>query len=136
MSFLFSEKNRFGIEPGRLEENDIHVHIPSGSVSKDGPSAGLAIAAGLASLFSERKLKDGLGITGELSLRGRVLPVDGIFEKVLAAIRAGLSEVILPEGNRSDWEEMPEMIKQKISPYFTENAAEAIVYALSAEKSK
>ena len=136
LSFLFSEKNRFGIEPGRLEENDIHVHIPSGSVSKDGPSAGLAIAAGLASLFSDRKLKDGLGITGELSLRGRVLPVDGIFEKVLAAIRAGLSEVILPEGNRSDWEEMPEMIKQKISPYFTENAAEAIVYALSAEKSK
>ena len=136
LSFLFSEKNRFGIEPGRLEENDIHVHIPSGSVSKDGPSAGLAIAAGLASLFSDRKLKDGLGITGELSLRGRVLPVDGIFEKVLAAIRAGLSEVILPEGNRSDWEEMPEMIKQKISPYFTENAAKAIVYALSAEKSK
>jgi ATP-dependent Lon protease len=110
-------KNRaaaLGIDPARFEKSDIHVHVPAGAIPKDGPSAGVAMFMALTSLMTERTVRSDTAMTGEISLRGLVLPVGGIKEKVVAAARAGLSTVILPARNRRDYEEIPESARNAL----------------------
>ena len=112
------------------DKRDIHIHVPAGATPKDGPSAGLTIVAALASLFTQRKVRSDVAMTGEISLRGRVLRVGGIKEKVLAAARSGLKHVILPEQNRNDWLEVPVEVRQKLKAHFIKNIAEMLPLAL------
>jgi ATP-dependent Lon protease len=112
---------------------DFHIHVPSGATPKDGPSAGIAIVAALASLLTKRRVKSAVAMTGEISLRGRVLRVGGIKEKVMAAARNGMKEVILPELNKSDWEDVPEEVRLRLKVHFVRQIAEIFPLALEAE---
>jgi len=131
LSYLRSQSKALKIELKDPEKTDIHVHVPAGATPKDGPSAGSTIAVALASLFSQRRVRSDLAMTGEISLRGRILPVGGIKEKVLAAARSGLKEVILPEQNKNDWEEVPEEVRAKMKVHFVKQISELIKLALS-----
>jgi ATP-dependent Lon protease len=105
---------------------DVHVHVPAGAIPKDGPSAGVAMFLALSSLFAERAVRADTAMTGEISLRGLVLPVGGIKEKVLGAMRAGIRRVMLPARNRKDLEEVPAEAKKKIEFVFLEDVDEAV----------
>ncbi|RYZ48323.1 MAG: endopeptidase La, partial [Chitinophagaceae bacterium] len=112
LSYLSANGKKFGIEPSLFEKKTVHIHVPEGAVPKDGPSAGVTMLTALASAFTGKKIKPYLGMTGEITLRGQVLPVGGIKEKVLAAKRAGLKDIILCWQNQKDIEEInPEYIK-------------------------
>jgi ATP-dependent Lon protease len=106
-SYLKSKSRELNLDPSDYERLDIHIHIPEGAIPKDGPSAGITMAAALISAFTGRKAYREVGMTGEITLRGRVLPVGGVREKVLAAHRAGLKKVILPERNIKDLVDVP-----------------------------
>ena len=126
-------KNRaaaFGIEPSRFEKSDIHVHVPAGAIPKDGPSAGVAMFMALVSLMTERTVRSDTAMTGEISLRGLVLPVGGIKEKVVAAVRAGITRVMLPARNRKDFEDIPEEVRQSIEFIWLDTVDDAIAAAL------
>jgi ATP-dependent Lon protease len=110
LSYLKWHSRDFGLDPDIYEGLDIHIHIPEGAIPKDGPSAGITIAAALISAFTERKVFKEIGMTGEITLRGRVLPVGGVREKILAAHRAGLRTVILPERNQKDLVDVPKKV--------------------------
>ena len=114
LSLVKSRCERFGIEATLFEKSDIHVHVPAGAIPKDGPSAGVAITVALLSLLTERSVRSNLAMTGEISLRGLVLPVGGIKEKVVAAVRAGLTKVMLPARNKKDLEDVPEDARKAI----------------------
>jgi ATP-dependent Lon protease len=118
LSYLRSHADAMGVDAKELESRDIHVHVPAGATPKDGPSAGVAIVMALASLLTGRRVRSDLAMTGEISLRGRVLPVGGVKEKLMAAQRAGIKRVILPEQNRKDWEEAPPEVQNKIKVSF------------------
>ncbi len=113
-SYVRSKASRLGADPEAFEQTDVHVHVPAGAIPKDGPSAGLPMVLAMASLFSSRPVRGDVGMTGEVTLRGRVLPVGGIKMKVLAAHRAGLKTVILPRRNERDLEELPEEVRNDI----------------------
>merc|ERR1712034_208502 len=106
-SWLRSHAEEFQLDAASFDESDLHLHVPSGAVPKDGPSAGVAMVTSLASLFTGRTATEKVAMTGEITLRGKILPVGGIKEKVLAAKRAGIERVVLPEPNRRDIEEIP-----------------------------
>jgi len=106
-SWLRSRTDEFGVEPEMADASDVHLHVPAGAVPKDGPSAGVAMVTSLASLLTGRPVYPDVAMTGEITLRGKVLPVGGIKEKVLAAKRAGIRRVVLPERNRKDVDEVP-----------------------------
>lgn len=130
LSFLRSQAKKLGIDISEYEKFDIHVHVPAGATPKDGPSAGVTITIALASLLSRRPVRSDLAMTGEISLRGRVLPVGGIKEKVLAAARSGLKQVLLPDENRKDWEEVPAEVREKLTAHFVKHISEALPLAL------
>ncbi len=112
LSWVRAHAEELGIDPTFYERSDIHLHIPSGSVAKDGPSAGIALATALVSLLTDTPVSGELAMTGEITLRGRVLPVGGIKEKVLAARRAGVRRIVLPTQNRRDLDEIqPELLE-------------------------
>jgi ATP-dependent Lon protease len=126
-------KNRaadFGVDDARFEKGDIHVHVPAGAIPKDGPSAGVAMFMALISLMTERTIRNDTAMTGEISLRGLVLPVGGIKEKVVAASRAGITRVMLPARNRKDFEDIPEEVRSGISFVWLETVDEAVAAAL------
>jgi ATP-dependent Lon protease len=126
-------KNRamsFGIDPGRFEKIDIHVHVPAGATPKDGPSAGVAMFMALVSLLTERTVRSDTAMTGEISLRGLVLPVGGIKEKVVAAHRAGIKRIMLPARNRKDFEEIPEEVRRQVEFIWLERIDEAVSSSL------
>jgi len=130
LSLLRSQARTLDMEPPPMDQVDLHIHVPAGATPKDGPSAGVTIFTALASLFAGRRVRSDLAMTGEISLRGRVLPVGGIKEKVLAAARSGLKEVILPEANRAEWNEVPEETRRALRPRFVKRAEEAARLAL------
>jgi ATP-dependent Lon protease len=121
----------WGLAPKEFQDTDVHVHVPAGAVPKDGPSAGLAMFLALASVFTGRAVSHELAVTGEISLRGGVLPVGGIRDKVLAAARAGIRRVLLPVGNRADWAEVPASAQAKLTVHWVETVDEAMAQAFS-----
>jgi ATP-dependent Lon protease len=126
-------KNRavaLGIDPGRFEKSDIHVHVPAGAIPKDGPSAGVAMFMALVSLMTERTIRSDTAMTGEISLRGLVLPVGGIKEKVVAAHSAGIKRVMLPARNRRDFDDIPEIARREMEFVWLERVEEAVAAAL------
>ena len=126
-------KNRaaaLGIDPARFEKHDIHVHVPAGAIPKDGPSAGVAMFMALTSLMTERTVRSDTAMTGEISLRGLVLPVGGIKEKVVAAHSAGIKRVMLPARNRRDYDDIPETARREIEFIWLERVEEAVAAAL------
>ncbi len=130
LSLVKAKAAGFGIDPGLFERSDIHIHVPAGAIPKDGPSAGVAIYTALVSLLTERTVKGDAAMTGEISLRGLVLPVGGIKEKVVAAARAGLSTVILPARNRRDYEEIPESARNALRFLWAERVEDVTEAAL------
>jgi ATP-dependent Lon protease len=130
LSFLRNRAAELKIDLSDFDKRDIHIHVPAGATPKDGPSAGLTIVAALASLLTRRRVRSDLAMTGEISLRGRVLRVGGIKEKVLAAARSGLKNVILPEQNRNDWLEVPAEVRQKMKAHFVNEISQLFSVAL------
>jgi ATP-dependent Lon protease len=119
-----------GISGDTFEDSDIHLHVPAGAVPKDGPSAGVTMATALASLLTGRKVRDDVGMTGEITLRGQVLPVGGVKEKVLAAHRAGLKSVILPRQNEKDLEDVPDEVRASLKFVLAERVDDVFQAAL------
>jgi ATP-dependent Lon protease len=118
------------VAPELFEKSDIHVHVPAGAIPKDGPSAGVAMFMALASLMTNRPVRSDRAMTGEISLRGLVLPVGGIKEKVLAALRAGISTVLLPARNKTDLEEIPEDARKQLAFVWLETVSDAVEAAI------
>jgi ATP-dependent Lon protease len=135
LSYVRSRAADFGLDPAALQKRDVHVHVPAGAIPKDGPSAGIAILTALVSLFSGRIVKSDTAMTGEITLRGMILPVGGIKEKILAAARAGIRTVILPEQNNKDLAEVPEDIRRKMKFLLVRRMEEVIPLALHNHKS-
>jgi ATP-dependent Lon protease len=125
-----------GIDPALLDKSDVHVHVPAGAIPKDGPSAGVAMFMALASLLTERPVRHDVAMTGEISLRGLVLPVGGIKEKVLAAMRAGIATVMLPARNRKDLQDVPESARERLKFVWLETVDDAVRDALGAPQAK
>jgi ATP-dependent Lon protease len=136
LSFVRSRTESLNLDPDFFEKSDIHLHIPAGAQPKDGPSAGVTMATALVSLISGKPVRADIGMTGEITLRGQVLPVGGIKEKVLAAHRAGLKTVILPKRNESDLEELPEEVRNSMKFIFVETVDEVLKAALEADSHK
>ncbi|HZU86649.1 MAG TPA: S16 family serine protease, partial [Anaerolineaceae bacterium] len=114
LSYLKSRARELDLDPEKFERLDVHIHIPEGAIPKDGPSAGITMAAALISAFTERKIYKDIGMTGEITLRGRVLPIGGVREKILATHRAGLKRVILPERNLKDLVDVPKKVLDEL----------------------
>ncbi len=130
LSYVRSNSRELDLDPSSLDDSDLHIHVPAGAVPKDGPSAGVTIFTALASLLSGRRVRSDTAMTGECTLRGKVLPVGGIKAKVLAAHRAGISRVILPEKNRRDVDEVPESIAADMEFIFASDMSEVLKAAL------
>jgi ATP-dependent Lon protease len=132
LSWVRANANKYGIDKQFFDNSDIHLHIPAGAVPKDGPSAGVAMATALVSLLSGRPVRPTVGMTGEITLRGKVLPVGGVKEKILAARRAGLDTVILPHRNEKDLDDLPEKVLQEMTFVFAEEVSDVLHAALEA----
>jgi ATP-dependent Lon protease len=130
LSLLRSRDGQLRVNPDDFRKTDIHVHVPAGAVPKDGPSAGIAMFTALASLFSNKPVRPDVAMTGEITLRGLVLPIGGLKEKSLAAMRAGISTVIIPKLNEKDLIDVPEEAKQKLKFVPVENVDEVLAIAL------
>ncbi len=131
LSYVRSRSREFGIPDDYFEKHDIHIHVPGGAVPKDGPSAGVTMATAIASLVTGRPVRNDVAMTGEITLRGHVLPVGGIKEKVLAAHRAGIQTVILPARNERDLDDVPEEVRREMQFIFAERVEDVIRAALS-----
>jgi ATP-dependent Lon protease len=130
VTWVKSQADRIGLDPAALDNSDLHIHVPAGAIPKDGPSAGVAIATSLASLLSQRTVRADVAMTGEISLRGVVMPVGGIKEKCVAAARAGIRTVILPARNRRDLEDIPESVRGKLEFVWAEKIDDVLARAL------
>lgn len=133
LSLVKSRAHEYNLRPEIFKINDIHVHVPAGAIPKDGPSAGVAMFIALFSAFSERTVHSDVAMTGEISLRGLVLPVGGVKEKVIAAARAGLKTVMLPARNQKDFEEIPEAVRNQLQFIWLENVDDALKNAVESE---
>ena len=131
LTLIKSRSADFGLDPELFENSDIHIHVPAGAIPKDGPSAGVALYIALASLLSERTVRNDVAMTGEITLRGLVLPVGGIKEKTLAALRAGIKTVLLPARNRKDEEEIPAAAREQLQLHWIERVEDAVALALT-----
>jgi len=131
VTLVKAQADELGISVDRLDKQDLHIHVPAGAIPKDGPSAGVAMFTSLASLLTNRTVRSDVAMTGEISLRGLVLPVGGIKEKVVAAARAGIHTVILPARNRKDFEDIPESARQQLQFVWAERVEDVLAAALS-----
>ena len=131
LSYAKSNSKRLGIPQEALEGREVHIHVPAGAIPKDGPSAGITMATALVSAVSGKKVRHDISMTGELTLTGRVLPIGGIKEKVLGAVRAGITEIILPVENEADLEDIPEDVRDQIIFHLAENLDDVIRVALA-----
>ena len=130
-SFVRSKAEKFGINPEIFGKSDIHVHVPEGATPKDGPSAGIAMMTSLVSAYTDIPVKKDVAMTGEITLRGHVLPIGGLKEKLLAALRAGIKTVLIPAENEKDLEEIPDNVKQGLKLIPVSEAEEVLKYALA-----
>ena len=130
LTYIRSASRRLGIDDELTQKSDLHIHVPEGATPKDGPSAGITIAAAMASQFSGGKVRGDIAMTGEITLRGRVLAVGGIKEKLLAAYRAGIKEIILPQENEKDIEELPANIRRRLKLHLVEDMSQVLEIAL------
>ena len=133
LSYLKNTCHIYGIDETSLSQTDLHIHVPHGAIPKDGPSAGVTIAVALTSFFSGIPVRRDIAMTGEVTLRGRILPVGGVKEKLLAARRAGVREVILPEKNRSSLRDLPDYVQEEMVLHFVSDVGEAISIALTGD---
>ena len=134
MSYARSKLAEFGIEENVFENQDVHIHVPSGATPKDGPSAGIAMATALISILSNKPVNKYVAMTGEITLRGRVLPIGGLKEKALGALRAGIKTIVIPEKNRRDLEEIPLYVKKKINFIPVKNMSEVLDIAFKLDE--
>src|SRR5580692_1658622 len=130
VTLVKSQAEHLGIDPAALDNTDLHIHVPAGAIPKDGPSAGVAMATSIASLLTQRTVRADIAMTGEISLRGVVMPVGGIKEKCVAAARAGIRTVILPARNRRDLEDIPESVRAKLEFVWAEKIEDVLARAL------
>jgi ATP-dependent Lon protease len=135
LSYVRSHSEDLGIEAESFKEKTFHVHVPAGAIPKDGPSAGITMTAALASLLSGRPVKHTVGMTGEVTLQGRVLPIGGLKQKVLAAHAAGLTDVIIPERNRADLDDVPADVREAMSFHPVMTLGEVLELALESKQS-
>jgi ATP-dependent Lon protease len=129
-TFVRSHAGDFGIDPKFNQTSDIHVHVPAGAIPKDGPSAGVSMVTSLVSLLSDTPVKERVAMTGEITLRGNVLPIGGVKEKVTAAHRAGIKEIILPDHNRKDLEDVPENVAKDLTFHFAKEIKDVLEIAV------
>ncbi|MCK4591058.1 MAG: endopeptidase La, partial [Candidatus Latescibacteria bacterium] len=134
LSYIRTNAGKLKIPENFFDQYDLHIHIPAGAIPKDGPSAGVTLTTSLVSLLTGSSVRPDVAMTGEITLRGRVLPVGGIKDKVLAANRAGIKKVILPKKNKKDMEEIPSEVKEKMKFIFVENIGEVLEAALQDSK--
>jgi ATP-dependent Lon protease len=134
LSYLKSNAEQLGIDHRVFQQYDLHIHVPAGAVPKDGPSAGITMLTSLASIYTQRKVKDKLAMTGEITLRGKVLPVGGIKEKILAAKRSGIKEIILSERNRRDILEIEKKYIKGLTFHYVDTVDQVLKIALLKEK--
>jgi ATP-dependent Lon protease len=131
-TYVRAHAEELGIDPDDFDEREFHVHIPAGAIPKDGPSAGVTMTTALASLLTGRPVRHTVGMTGEVTLQGRVLPIGGLKQKVLAAHAAGLTDVILPERNRADLDDVPEDVREQMTFHPVMTVGEVLDIALEA----
>jgi ATP-dependent Lon protease len=134
LSFAKSNYARLGIPEDSLKGREVHIHVPAGAVPKDGPSAGITMATALVSALSGRKIRRDVAMTGELTLTGRVLPIGGLKEKILGAIRAGIDEIILPLDNEADLDDLAEDVRKTLTIHLVEDLDQVIKIALRGDK--
>jgi len=131
LSYVRSRSIKFGIKPTLFEKRDIHVHVPEGATPKDGPSAGIAMATSIVSVLTGIPVRRDVAMTGEITLRGRVLPIGGLKEKLLAALRAGITTVFIPKENEKDLAEIPDNVKKNLKLIPVSDVDEVIAKALA-----
>ena len=136
MEYIRSYASEFGISEEVIEENKVHIHVPEGATPKDGPSAGITMLTSLVSVFTQRKVKSRLAMSGEITLRGKVLPVGGIKEKILAAKRANIKEIILCADNKKDVDEINQRYLKGVKFHYVKEMKEVIELALTKQKVK
>ncbi len=136
MEYIKSNADSFGIDPKVFDKYNVHIHVPEGATPKDGPSAGITMLTSLVSLFTQKKVKKSLAMTGEITLRGKVLPVGGIKEKILAAKRAKVKEIILCEENEKDILEIKENYLKGLTFHYVSDMSEVIDLAITNQKVK
>ncbi len=136
LEFIKSNSERLGIDPDTFQKYNIHIHVPEGATPKDGPSAGITMLTSLVSLFTQRKVKKSLAMTGEITLRGKVLPVGGIKEKILAAKRARIKEILLCEDNRQDVAEIKAEYLKGLTFHYVKDMSDVIDIAITNENVK
>ncbi|MBA3432302.1 MAG: endopeptidase La, partial [Actinobacteria bacterium] len=129
LSYVRAHAELLGVDPDKLNRR-FHVHVPAGAVPKDGPSAGIAMTTAIVSLLLDRPMRSTVGMTGEVTLQGRVLPIGGVKQKVLAAHRAGLREVVLPKRNGGDLEDVPEAVRDEMHFELVDDVRDAVTFAL------
>ena len=130
LSYVRGHAPELGIDTSQFDERSFHVHVPAGAIPKDGPSAGVTMVTALTSLLSGQPVKHTVGMTGEVTLQGRVLPIGGVKQKVLAAHAAGLTDVVLPERNRGDLDDVPEEVREEMKFHFAMTIDEVLGVAL------
>jgi len=134
LSYIRAKSKELGLEENFQEKIDIHIHVPAGAIPKDGPSAGVTMFTALLSVLTERKVRNDIAMTGEITMRGKILPVGGIKEKMLAAHRAGIKTIILPERNKADVSEIPETVKKEMKFIYVKNMNDIIKRAFNNRK--
>src|SRR5690606_31387603 len=135
-SYLWSHASEFDIDPGFIKNNGVHLHVPAGAIPKDGPSAGVTMTSALASLYTGRKVRSDTAMTGEITLSGLVFPVGGVKDKVLAAHRAGIRRIILPQQNEHDIDKIPEDVRKELEVIPVQRISDVIAAALEKDPSE
>jgi len=130
LTYAKSHADLLGIPTGAFVDTDIHVHVPAGAIPKDGPSAGVTMATALVSALSRRPARHDIAMTGEVTLRGRIMPIGGVKEKVLGAVRAGITSVILPKDNERDLDDLPEEVRKTLDVHLVQELGEVLSLAL------
>jgi ATP-dependent Lon protease len=134
LSFIRANAKKIDVDEDFFETHDLHIHVPAGAIPKDGPSAGVTMLTALTSLLKNQTIDKDLAMTGEITLRGQVLPVGGVKEKILAAHRAGIKEIILPEWNKKDLEDIPPKVQKEIRFHFVDKMINVLDLALDGQK--